>query len=371
QARAEAERVHVSAARDAIARVDLFRAHRELTMAVQVLEQAQASARSFFGRLRGAEARAEAAQVAVDRVRSRIEAQTSALAHAAQDAASAEAALHAMSDGPTPPDPVDTLGVRQHILAALGLSCAPQDVQDVVMGCVVGVVCPAGAFELGSPAAEEGRGREETQHRMTPTRSYAMGTYPVVQALWKAVMGANLSMARVREPTRPVEWVTWHDCVAFCERLNALLGLPAATRGEHRIAASHGFRLPTEAEWEYAARAGQQTHHRHPREPKQAWFKSDDRSRFEPPPPVGQKRPNAWGLYDMSGNVWEWTSDIYGDYPAGAATDPLGASDGTFRVVRGGSWNRTAGDARGGFRRGPVPDERYFDVGLRLCRTIP
>ncbi len=240
------------------------------------------------------------------------------------------------------------------------------------------VVIPPCSFMMGSPASESGRGNGETQHPVRLTRGYAMATMPVTQELWTAVMGANPAkfQSEADAARRPVEQVTWFDAVRFCNALSAKQGLRAAyTIGTGDAPAvtvdgsADGFRLPTEAEWECAARAGT-THVYAGGDDLDAvaWHSGNGGSTTHA---VGQKRANAWGLHDMSGNVWEWCQDVHGDYPTGAVTDPIGAASGPFRVGRGGSWNDTAGSARAARRSGVFPGFRDDFLGFRLSRTIP
>jgi formylglycine-generating enzyme required for sulfatase activity len=238
-------------------------------------------------------------------------------------------------------------------------------------------VIPPCTFTMGSPVSEPGRDADETQHAVRLTRGFAMGTTPVTQALWTAVMGSNPShfTSGSEAPQRPVEQVSWFDSVRFCNALSAKLGLRSAyaigNGDEPEVTCDFtapGFRLPTEAEWECAARAG--TAHRYAGSDDLAnvgWFGDNSGSTTHA---VAQKKANAWGLYDMSGNVWEWTSDLYGDY-AGNATDPVGAASGPDRVYRGGSWGNAAVSARAADRSRNIPGIRYINLGFRLSRTIP
>ena len=152
----------------------------------------------------------------------------------------------------------------------------------------------------------------------------------------------------------PVETVSWNDAQDFIGNLNAGSG-------------GNRYRLPNEAEWEYAARAGT-TGDRYGNIEAIAWYYENSERRTHP---VGQKAPNAWGLHDMLGNVYEWVADWYGDYPGGAVTDPGGAASGSYRVSRGGGWNGGAGGGSGPDRYGITPGGRYSILGFRLLRTVP
>ena len=190
---------------------------------------------------------------------------------------------------------------------------------------------PAGTFVMGSPEGEEGRFDDERQHEVRISRGFWMGRYEVTQGEWEGVMGRNPSSFKACGARCPVENVSWEDAQFFIERLNGR----ESGRG-------YRYRLPTEAEWEYAARAG--TVGARPGELGDvAWWDGNSGVRTHV---VGRKRANGWGLHDMLGNVWEWTADWYGAYPSGSVTDPAGPRAGSSRVSRGGSW---ATAARGSF----------------------
>lgn len=236
------------------------------------------------------------------------------------------------------------------------------------------IECPAGTFVMGSPASEPGREGDETAHQVTLTRAFTMGRYPVTQALYEAVMGTNPAMCK--GSSRPVEQVNWFDAVRFCNALSFQFGLrPAYIIGEGDEPevtcdfTAPGYRLPTESEWEYACRAGTTTRHYSGDSDAGlgdiAWYEKNANDTTHP---VGQKMPNAWGLYDMAGNVFEWTWDWYGTYP-GATTDYIGPQTGNYRVSRGGSCRDGASYARAAYRNGSCPGVRGSGVGFRLART--
>ncbi len=181
-----------------------------------------------------------------------------------------------------------------------------------------------GRFLMGAPETEEGRSANGgPQHEVTLTQGFWLASTPCTQALWKAVTGKNPS--RFISPQRPVERVSWKDCQRFLEALNGKLpGLDA--------------RLPTEAEWEYACRAGSTASSYAPNLGSIAWYCANSGNKTHG---VARKEPNAWGLYDMLGNVWEWCADAYAGYAAEAQRDPL-RQEGSRRVFRGGSWDDTA-----------------------------
>jgi len=189
-----------------------------------------------------------------------------------------------------------------------------------------------------------------SQHEVTITKPYYMGKQEVTQEQWEAVMGNNLSYYKGEK--LPMNEISWDDCQEFLKKLNA------RTEG--------GYRLPTEAEWEYACRAGTTTAYSY----GDNLTKSDANIDGDSIKEVGSYKPNVFGLYDMHGNVWEWCEDFYADYPAGAGTDPKGPATGYSRVLRGGSFTYYVSIARSSFRSyGRAPSNRYSFLGFRLART--
>jgi len=161
--------------------------------------------------------------------------------------------------------------------------------------------------------------------------------------------------------------VSWHDAVAYCNKLSIAAGLQQCYSGDRFAGlACTGYRLPTEAEWEYAARAGT-TGARYGELDAVAWHEGNS---FNETHPVGARAPNNWGLYDMLGNVWEWTNDWSAEHP-GKAVDPMGPSAGRSRVYRGGSWSLAARNVHAAYRVAGVPEYRYFNLGFRPARSIP
>jgi len=217
---------------------------------------------------------------------------------------------------------------------------------------------PAGTFSMGSNTEDGLAEKDEIPaHKVTLSKGFYMGVFEVTQAQWKAITGENPAIFRVFEdsPNRPVEYVTWNQVDKYIEKLNELnLGK---------------FRLPTEAEWEYACRAGTQSPYYWGSEmavngsSEYAWANSRSHSSTNP---VGMKKPNAWGLYDMSGNVWEWCSDWYGPYSAEPKIDPTGPKKGKLKVFRGGSWFDFYESHRSANRHKHAPNEPYSAIGLRL-----
>ena len=213
------------------------------------------------------------------------------------------------------------------------------------------VYVPAGTFTMGA-TSEQGSDAWEYEiptHNVT-LNSYYIGQTEVTQALWKAVMGSTPSYYQGDQ--LPVESVSWYDCQEFIMRLNSKTGKQ--------------FRLPTEAEWEYAARGGQSggTKYAGSNDINSiAWY---DNNATNEPHNVATKSPNSLGIYDMSGNVCEWCQDWYGDYSSSSQTNPKGPSNGYFRVNRGGSWSYDAGGCRVSFRGLNSPSDGYDNFGLRL-----
>ena len=210
---------------------------------------------------------------------------------------------------------------------------------------------PAGEFLMGS-ASSEAEDDEQPLTRVRISRGFYLGKYEVTQAEWQAVMGGNPSEFDECGPDCPVENVSWDDVQEFIGKLNAAVG-------------DERYRLPTEAEWEYAARAGT-SGDRYGNLDAIAWYGDNSGRRTHP---VGQKQPNAWGLYDMLGNVWEWVGDWAAAYPGGSVTDPRGPGSGSGRVGRGGGWFNYAGICRASIRGSPSPGNRDYDLGFRLLRT--
>ena len=215
------------------------------------------------------------------------------------------------------------------------------------------VLIPAGKFKMGSPASEKERSDNEKQHEVTLTKLFYIGKHEVTQEQWESVMGKNPSTTKGAK--LPVTNVSWEDCQEFIKKLNK------KTDG--------GYRLPTESEWEYACRAGTSTAYSFGDKitPKEANYSG---SKIDKPVAVGSYKPNAFGLYDLHGNVWEWCEDWYADYTAEAVTDPKGPAKGEYRVLRGGSFYYGVSFARSSLRDFGTPTYRdYYFAGFRLART--
>ena len=219
---------------------------------------------------------------------------------------------------------------------------------------------PAGTFRMGDP-------KWGPVNLVHITRGFWIGRYLVTQAQWSSIMGTNPSAFQFVGPKAPIDNVSWNDAVEFCRRLTAL-----ATAGR-TLPDGYEIRLPTEAEWEYACRAG--TTGDFGGDGVLAdmgwtsgwtggWFGGTSDLHTHP---VGLKLPNAWGLYDMHGNVWEWCFDHYGHYSGGEMTDPAGPISGPDRVHRGGSWEAMPDNCTSAFRSMIEPGTRLFDIGFRVA----
>jgi formylglycine-generating enzyme required for sulfatase activity len=215
------------------------------------------------------------------------------------------------------------------------------------------VLIPAGEFEMGSEEALT----EQPVHRVKIPNPFYLGTYPVTQREWKAVMGTD--PAYFKGEARPVESVSWNDVQEFIKNLNAREG--TAT-----------YRLPTEAEWEYACRAGTATRYSFGESASNlneyAWYSANSGSQTHP---VGQKKPNHWGLHDMHGNVYEWVQDTWHSTYTGAPRDGSAwEGSGAVRVIRDGGWCSDAGNCRSTYRFGYDQSYRNFNLGFRLLRDV-
>jgi formylglycine-generating enzyme required for sulfatase activity len=247
------------------------------------------------------------------------------------------------------------------------------------------VLIPSGTFMMG-PESEAGPNINEIQHQVTISKPFYMGKYPVTQAQWQQVMGTNPSLWKSNpwhelmgtnpslfrsKKLLPVENISWKDTQSFCLKLKEMTQLP--------------FGIPTEAQWEYACRAGTTTPFHFgsqlngmqancngtaPYPYIQGWFwtTKNKGTYLGKTSPVGKYPANVWGLYDMHGNVWEWCSDWYGEYPSGSVTDPIGPATGSDHVFRGGCWWRSAGCCRSAARYSIVPSDCGLNcIGFRVA----
>ena len=272
------------------------------------------------------------------------------------------------SDDPTPA--AKTPDVSPPVEQPLPVAKPVGDPIENSIGMVL-VPIPAGEFMMGSrlSAAELAKRfdeeawmyeREHPRHRVTLTKSFHLGRTLVTQGQWKAVMSTTPWKGNRDGDNFPATFVSWEDAVEFCRKLSEKEGVE--------------YRLPTEAEWEYACRAGTTTACSFGDDESQlgeyAWY---DKNAQLPDEfyahIVGQKKPNPWGLYDMHGNVFEWCQDRFGRYPSGDVTDPVGPASGSPRVIRGGCWNDSAGFCRSAFRFGYAPSSRNGLLGFRVLRS--
>jgi len=233
------------------------------------------------------------------------------------------------------------------------------------------ILIPSGTFTMGSPPDEPYRGSSEVQHRVSISRPFYIQTTEVTLKQWRSLMGKRLLGRRKGSDNMPVTQVSWFDCMEFIKRLNRL--------GEGK------YRLPTEAEWEYAARAGTTSpfswgdtidcdkamygNNSLKHNVCQLFIKSLELP-IDAPAPVKSYRPNPWGLYDMHGNVWEWCVDWFGDYQKNPVTDPKGPDSGTMKIRRGGSWFKHGYSCRSANRSFGHQATRYRTTGFRLVRDV-
>jgi formylglycine-generating enzyme required for sulfatase activity len=231
------------------------------------------------------------------------------------------------------------------------------------------ILIPAGSFMMGSQLSleevvqkygEESEWFEDghPQHKVTISKPFYLQSTQVTQSQWERIMRDNPSGFKKGGDNCPVENVSWYDAQNFMKNLNE----------EEK---TDKYRLPTEAEWEYACRAGTSTEFSFGEDADKiddyAWYIANSEKKTHP---VGQKKPNSWGIYDMNGNIWEWCQDWFGDYPSKSVVDPKGPDNGTFRVLRGASWIDEAGLIRSASRYWDVPDNRNNNLGFRVGRDF-
>jgi len=217
------------------------------------------------------------------------------------------------------------------------------------------VLVPAGFFSMGD---DKGYHVEKPVHKVTITKPFYLGKYEVTQEQWESIMGNNPSL--IKGPKKPVENISWDNCQQFLVELNEKTG---EREGK--------FVLPTEAQWEYACRAGSTGKFCFGDDEIQlAEYARYDKNSGGKTYPVGDRKPNAWGLYDMHGNVWEWCEDWYGKYGAEAVTDPSGPATGSRRVLRGGGWGLDARFCRSASRATDEPRGRGIYLGMRVARVV-
>ena len=255
-----------------------------------------------------------------------------------------------------------TVGVALVVICSISSTGCPSGGRDPVPGATRtfdGIEfqwCPPGTFAMGGPTIESGHEDDETLHEVTLTKGFWLSKHEITQSQWTDRIGENPSFFEGDD--LPVENVTWEDVQEFLVVLNTAVS--GAT-----------YRLPTEAEWEYACRSETTTRFYWGNDAAEteiddnAWYSEN----CVATQPVGELEPNAWGLLDMSGNVYEWCQDKYGVYPTNAVTDPIGSDAGNTRVVRGGSYVDAALECRTPNRDFRNPDVPIFNIGFRLLRT--
>jgi formylglycine-generating enzyme required for sulfatase activity len=275
-------------------------------------------------------------------------------AHAPEDAS---ASLLPVQTGPSPETSTTVMPVPDPVISPP----LPEPFRPVLPQFSFVYISP-GSFVMGSPEHEPGRSADETPHQVTLARGFWIQTVPITQRAWQSVMGANPSRFQDEDADLPLENASWFDSQRFIERLNTL--------------DKHTYRLPTEAEWEYACRAGS-TAPCPAGEVMELYCGYDENldslgwycgNSGRTTHPAGQKNPNPWGLYDMLGNVFEWCQDWYAEYPPAPQQDPIGPITGPGRVIRGGSWFSNARNCRSASRFSRPPDSKSDLVGFRLIR---
>ena len=248
-------------------------------------------------------------------------------------------------------DELDAPPNHNRIIPDLGIEC---------------VYVKAGTFRMGS--AESGPNDEKPVHDVKISRGYWMGTCEITQAQWRALMGTDPS--KYKGDKLPVEMVSWHEVVEFCRKLTQ------RERKASRLPDGYVYRLPTEAEWEYAARGGTKSrNYKYPgsNDPEEvSWHHPGSADQTHP---VGIKRPNELGLYDMAGNVWEWCLDFYASdfYSRSPQADPINSDSGDkiYRVCRGGSWGLYPTHCRSANRGGGTPAGKFYSYGFRVVLAYP
>ena len=267
--------------------------------------------------------------------------------------------------------------MRVAVVVAAMLFCMPVFAQDVKLKSVTNSIgmelieIPAGKFTMGSPEGEKDHQKDEAQVSVTLTKPFGLGKTEVTQGQWKSVMGTEPWKGQQlvqADKDCPATYVSWGDATEFCEKLTAI------ERKAGKLKVNEEYRLPTEAEWEYACRAGTTTAFSFGNDKSKlgeyGWFNGNASNAGEKYAHiVGMKKPNPWGLYDMHGNVYEWCSDWH-DKKLSGGTDPVGPEEGSIRVNRGGGWWSSPGFCRSAFRFDFDPSDRNDDcLGFRVARS--
>ena len=260
------------------------------------------------------------------------------------------------------------------LVCELATTASAQQLKEITNGIGMKLVLiHAGSFTMGSPESEIGRNDDETPHEVTMSNSYYLGAFEVTQGQYEKVMGekpTKIKPLKGDPGLYPVTSVKWDDSVLFCRKLSELPNEKAAGRQ---------YRLPTEAEWEYACRATSTTVYCFGDSTESlgefasygeeigrniAWIENKSR-------PVGEKKPNRWGLFDMHGNVWEWCQDWRGSNASVEVIDAIGSFVGPHRVLRGGGWESNPESCRSAFRRQVVPTTYGISMGFRVAMSMP
>ena len=232
------------------------------------------------------------------------------------------------------------------------------------------VYCPAGIFMMGSSTNEQGRYNDEIQHEVIITKPFMIGKYPVTQKQYETIMGNNPS--KFKRYNNPIDSINWNEAISYCDKINFLY--------KAKLPKGYLFYLPTEAQWEYACRAGTSNKLKNNKIKiinnralidkncytfnEVAWYDKNSNNNTHP---VGHKKPNDWGIYDMLGNVWEWCMDWYGDYPNYAESDPIRTCQNTGRIIRGGSWKNNQYCCRPSHRGSYSPTDCRDNIGFRIA----
>jgi formylglycine-generating enzyme len=232
------------------------------------------------------------------------------------------------------------------------------------------ILVQGSSFDMGS---NKGANDEKPMHHVTLSDFY-IGKYEVTQEQYEKVMGSNPSYFKDSGKDAPIEKVSWYSAVEFCNKLSKQEGLQKCYSGSGNSIkcdfSKNGYRLPTEAEWEYAAKGGSKSkgykYSGSDNLDEVGWYEDNTEDKTHP---VGSKKPNELGIYDMSGNVWEWCWDWKGDYGSSAQTNPYGAISGSARVVRGGGWDYYAHSCTVSYRISGYATYTGFNIGFRLCRN--
>ncbi len=260
-----------------------------------------------------------------------------------------------------------------YILLAFNISKAyPADLRTEIIQGIKLITIPAGTFLMGTKDTDHDWFSHSRPVHEVRLDSFQLSVCEITQAQFEKVLGYNPSLMK-GDDSRPVDQVSWFDAAAFCNKLSELAGLMPCydIRNRTCIFSRNGFRLPTEAEWEYACRAGTNTKYYTGNDEgsldRAGWYRTNSEGTTHS---VGQKDPNTWGLFDMHGNIWEWCNDWQGNYKNYAKENPRGPNWGYSRVLRGGGWHYPAVGCRSTYRHRAKPEYRLSTVGFRIARSF-